>query len=83
MAKTKKTTRKAPAPAKTVNIYFSEIKRQYTAATQAEHEYAKEQHKNDPNFDWSIHIEDVYTEDLEEILYGLNKELDPNTDFED
>lgn len=82
MAKTKKTTRKAPA-VETVNIYFSELKRQFTAATTSEHEHAKEHHKNDPNFDWSIHIEDVYTEDLEEILYGLNKELDPNTDFED
>lgn len=83
MAKTKKTTRKAPAPAETVNIYFSELKRQYTAATQAEHEYAKEQHKNDLTFDWSIYIKNVHIDDLEEELYLLNKELDPNTDFED
>lgn len=81
MANTKKkTTRKAPAD-ETVNIYFSEIKQQFTAATQANHEYAKEHHKDDPCFDWEIHTKNVHVNDVEEELYLLNKELNPNTDF--
>lgn len=81
MAKTKKTTRKAPAAAEKVNIYFSELKRQFTAATTAEHEHAKEHHKNDPSFDWSIHLKNVHVDDVEEVLYNLN--LNEHTDLED
>jgi hypothetical protein len=73
MAKTTtKTTKKATG---TVNVYFSALKNQFTAATAQEHAAAKKIHADDPNYDWIIIAKDVDINKLDAYLKSLNESI--------